>query len=820
MVKKSEKILTTAGVVTLGLSANAAHQEQIHADEVNNQDNSLNLSQTDTLTAAKQAVVKTSQDEMSARMQVDSAQGNLVSAQENLATAQEKLAQSQAAASQIDQVDLKKTELTVNLLQNQVKQAADDAQQAQNNYDQQEKINQNLQAQVTTGQQDVDNAYSELNETKNEVAEKEKQLQQTDTLTYANQRVEKIQQAITQDKQSLVAHQKQISEVGQQIEATEDALQNKQQELLESQNNVTQMAGVMADQQAQKAKLQAQIATQQNQVEKLRRPLAEQTAQALQLSEAYVLALKNLEADSQDIQGLVQASAAFNEGRHPQAFAQKSYAQASDETADEVELSNLSSKQKEELNVYVVDLINQYRRQLGYKDYKVSQNSIQLADKVIEGYNQDNWNWLKQGADVDALLRVGYQFESLAPGSMSSKLSMAKLKKLIAEAVTIWLFYDYPNAPGIVGSHHFEQTQNILKGNYTSEYVGLGFDQVNGGIHLVGFGSYDGRVQKTPVLKSSFDKQRQVLKQAQTGLAQLQAELQQISEKIAQHEETKLALNQKVVSAKEAVKNGRLELAALKASLKDLKATTKQLRKQLTKSYTDLQESQATLQSLTTQFEELAHVLQDKKELVIFNQNKLVTAQDVLAEKREQLAIATAKLAARKSKLEITQFKLNQARQILKKPQAHYDELMSLLQAVAQAQLQSEAYQEQVAEAQQTYQVAQKAYQAVQENRRVATETLKEKKDSEQEKQHSLDGTVTLQYQAQKKAVEVEEMDAKPTENSEKIVEVAIPVQNENQNIEETLGLTVQSIEKPKGFWHGLKAFFKKLLAIFSFGRR
>ena len=168
-----------------------------------------------------------------------------------------------------------------------------------------------------------------------------------------------------------------------------------------------------------------------------------------------------------------------------------SKADQADETRYDV--NNLPQEIKDELNYYVVDLINQMRRQLGLSDVVLSKTSFEFADKVAKEYLKANFS---KAMKDDYRAKGGVGHYAIGVNKVAKEYGMpttdaeeeSKGGQYYENTVTTYVFHDFDDADGVYRKtlgEMKEQLYNDLimlvstKGDYAHTQGILNFDYAN-----------------------------------------------------------------------------------------------------------------------------------------------------------------------------------------------------------------------------------------------------------------------------------------------------------------------------------------------------
>ena len=175
-----------------------------------------------------------------------------------------------------------------------------------------------------------------------------------------------------------------------------------------------------------------------------------------------------------------------------------SKADQADETRYDV--NNLPQEIKDELNYYVVDLINQMRHQLGLPDAVLSKTSLEFADKVAKEYVKANFSHAME-EEYHARGGVGHYAKGI--NKVAKEYGMpttdaeeeSKGGQYYENAVTTYVFHDFDDADGVYRKtlgEMKEQLYNDLimlvstKGDYAHTNGILQFTHANETIYFGG----------------------------------------------------------------------------------------------------------------------------------------------------------------------------------------------------------------------------------------------------------------------------------------------------------------------------------------------
>ena len=178
------------------------------------------------------------------------------------------------------------------------------------------------------------------------------------------------------------------------------------------------------------------------------------------------------------------------------------YVPSKADQADETryDINNLPQEIKDELNYYVVDLINQMRRQLGLPDVVLSKTSLEFADKVAKEYVKANFS---HAMEEDYEKRGGVGHYAIGVNKVAKEYGLPttdkeeenKGEQYYENTVTTYVFHDFDDADGVYRKtlgEMKEQLYNDLimlvstKGDYAHTQGILNFDYAKETVYFGG----------------------------------------------------------------------------------------------------------------------------------------------------------------------------------------------------------------------------------------------------------------------------------------------------------------------------------------------
>ena len=351
--------------------------------------------------------------------------------------------------------------------------------------------------------------------------------------------------------------------------------------------------------------------------------------------------------------------------------------------ADETryDINNLPQEIKDELNYYVVDLINQMRRQLGLSDVVLSKTSLEFADKVAKEYVKANFS---KAMKDDYRAKGGVGHYAIGINKVAKEYGMPttdaeeenKGQQYYENTVTTYTFHNFDDADGVYRKTLGEMKEKLYedlvmlvstKGDYGHTQGILQFDYANETIYFGGVAQSktddfytthfltairneevkDSKWDKTPISNPLSDEViERKLSEARQALADAIT-----ARKNAQ---TKLEATTKAESdAKIALTNAEANLTALKKGESPLANAQKafdEAKERHDKAVVNLSNANALVNNLTVSKATKEEALKDAQVKLKDAEQVLKTAQEALkaeeGKMKELEAIATSKAQA------------------------------------------------------------------------------------------------------------------------------------------------------------------------------
>lgn len=345
------------------------------------------------------------------------------------------------------------------------------------------------------------------------------------------------------------------------------------------------------------------------------------------------------------------------------------------------DINNLPQEIKDELNYYVVDLINQMRRQLGLPDVVLSKTSLEFADKVAKEYVKANFS---KAMKDDYRAKGGVGHYAIGINKVAKEYGMpttdaeeeSKGEQYYENTVTTYSFHNFDDADGVYRKTLGEMKAKLYddlvmlvstKGDYAHTQGILMFDSAHETIYFGGVAqsktddfytthfltaikdSYleGSKWDKTPILNPLSDEvierklseARQTLADAMTARDNTQATFEA---KTKAESDAKLALTNAEANLT-TLKNGESPLANAQKAFDEAKDRHD-------KTVVTLSNANALVNALTTTQSVKEEALKDAQAKLKDAEQVLKTAQEALKVEEDKMkeleAIATSKAQA------------------------------------------------------------------------------------------------------------------------------------------------------------------------------
>ena len=351
--------------------------------------------------------------------------------------------------------------------------------------------------------------------------------------------------------------------------------------------------------------------------------------------------------------------------------------------ADETryDINNLPQAIKDELNYYVVDLINQMRHQLGLSDVVLSKTSLEFADKVAKEYLKANFSKAMKD-DYRAKGGVGHYAIGINKVAKDYGLPTTdaeeenKGEQYYENTVTTYVFHDFDDADGVYRKtlgEMKEQLYNDLimlvstKGDYAHTQGILNFDYAKETVYFGGVAqSKTDDFYTTHFLTSIHDSLVDGSKWDKTPIAnplsdevierKLSEARQALADAMTARDNTQATFEAKTKAesdAKTALTNAEANLTALKKGESPLANAQKafdEVKERHDQAVVTLSNANALVNTLTATQSAKEDALKDAQAKLKDAEQVLKTAQEALKAEEDKMkeleAIATSKAQA------------------------------------------------------------------------------------------------------------------------------------------------------------------------------
>ena len=345
------------------------------------------------------------------------------------------------------------------------------------------------------------------------------------------------------------------------------------------------------------------------------------------------------------------------------------------------DINNLPQEIKDELNYYVVDLINQMRRQLGLPDVVLSKTSLEFADKVAKEYVKANFS---HAMEEDYHARGGVGHYAIGVNKVAKEYGLpttdaeeeSKGEQYYENTVTTYVFHDFDDADGVYRKtlgEMKEQLYNDLimlvstKGDYSHTQGILNFDYAKETVYFGGVAqSKTDDFYTTHFLTSIHDSLVDGSKWDKTPIAnplsdevierKLSEARQALADAMTARDNTQATFEAKTKAesdAKIALTNAEANLTALKKGESPLANAQKafdEVKERHDQAVVTLSNANALVNSLTASKATKEEALKDAQAKLKDAEKVLKTAQEALKAEEDKMkeleAIATSKAQA------------------------------------------------------------------------------------------------------------------------------------------------------------------------------
>ncbi|HEL2217812.1 TPA: SEC10/PgrA surface exclusion domain-containing protein [Streptococcus suis] len=751
MKKKIQRLSSIATVfVSAGMITN------VHAEEVPQATEPKPIAET---SASQQATVTetdvaTTKAELDKANQTVTAQEEVVNqSQKDVDTAKETVNQAQTELVESAELAEQATPENISKAKASIKNAEATVTETSQNLEDKNQAEADSQQAVKDQKTVVSTAQVDVNEKTQAVTEAEKYVNTAQAILDGTGQAEVIAKAeqaekqLTEAKQALVTAQTELTTAKQADKNRQTALDkadqalDKAKQVLEAKTQVANEATAQADETAK------QLATAKTIFQEAEND--KNSINTITLSSEYITALRDYALNYTEkgaeataiLKALSPALKTSNQFKANANDSQTTYA-----------VNELPAEVRQELSWFASELINQVRQAFGTANVVVTDQALEFADMVTDGYVTDNWSRsdvLTTGHDAKAINKAANQFGLATTNSVEEAdglqyyenmhnyayeqktITLTEAKRKVYESIVEFMFNNYEwlhaqniagleatgvnylgvdvsTRTGVTGVHFLTVDPSKLSTSHfgtelvnpnTAQAILSRFEQAEHMLSQATTTNNRAQEAKTKALKEQAESQTQVVT-AQASLTKAQAVPMLTPQAQAN-----------VLTAQEAVKKAEAEHKEAQATLANLQADVKVKQANLAKAKQTLAQKQAILdkakEQLSIEQEKLARLQLDLETAhtnVAVAQTQLSTAQSKLKEAQTYLI----KLEEAPARLEVAKIRLLQASNSLKAKEAILTEALETLAELKQEE----------AKALNHYQTVLSAYQAVLEAQR------------------------------------------------------------------------------------------------------
>ena len=731
-------------------------REVVHAEEVPQATEPKPIAET---SASQQATV-TETDVATAKAELDKANQTVTAqeevvnqAQKDVDTAKETVNQAQTELVESAELAEQATPENISKAKASIKNAEATVTETSQNLEDKNQAEADSQQAVKDQKTVVSTAQVDVNEKTQAVTEAEKDVNTAQAILDGTGQAEVIAKAeqaekqLTEAKQALVTAQTELTTAKQAdknrqtaIEEADQAL-DKAKQVLDAKTQVANEATAQADETAK------QLATAKTIFQEAEND--KNSINTITLSSEYITALRDYALNYTEkgaeataiLKALSPALKTANQFKANANDSQTTYA-----------VNELPAEVRQELSWFASELINQVRQAFGTANVVVTDQALEFADMVTDGYVTDNWSRsdvLTTGHDAKAINKAANQFGLATTNSVEEAdglqyyenmhnyayeqktITLTEAKRKVYESIVEFMFNNYEwlhaqniagleatgvnylgvdvsTRTGVTGVHFLTVDSSKLSTSHfgtelvnpnTAQAILSRFEQAEHMLSQATTTNNRAQEAKTKALKEQAESQTQVVT-AQASLTKAQAVPMLTPQAQAN-----------VLTAQEAVKKAEAEHKEAQATLANLQADVKVKQANLAKAKQTLAQKQAILdkakEQLSIEQEKLARLQLDLETAhtnVAVAQTQLSTAQSKLKEAQTYLI----KLEEAPARLEVAKIRLLQASNSLKAKEAILTEALETLAELKQEE----------AKALNHYQTVLSAYQAVLEAQR------------------------------------------------------------------------------------------------------
>ncbi|WP_421363536.1 SEC10/PgrA surface exclusion domain-containing protein [Streptococcus suis] len=650
-------------------------REVVHAEEVPQATEPKPVAETNTT----QQVTVTEEDVTTAKAELDTAQQavttqeeavnqaqtDVYTAKETVNQAQTELVESAELAEQATPENISKAKETIN-------QAEDNITEASQNLEDKKQAEESTQQAVTDQEGVVSTAQTDVNEKTQAVTEAEKDVDTAQEILDGTGQAEIIARAEQTERQlsatteALTTAQTDLVTAKQADKNRQTAIEEADQALVQANNTLetkTQVAKATTEQADETAKQLATAKTifQEAETDK-------NSINTITLSSEYITALRDYALNYTEkgaeataiLKALSPALKTSNQFKANANDSQTTYA-----------VNELPAEVRQELSWFASELINQVRQAFGTANVVVTDQALEFADMVTDGYVTDNWSRsdvLTIGHDAKAINKAANQFGLATTNSVEEvdglqyyenmhnygyeqkTITLTEAKRKVYESIVEFMFNNYEwlhaqniagleatgvnylgvdvsTRTGVTGVHFLTVDPSKLSTRHfgtelvnpnTAQAILSRFEQAENMLSQATTTNNQAQEAKTKALKEQAESQAQVVT-AQASLTKAQAVPMLTPQAQAN-----------VLTAQEAVKKAEAEHKEAQANLANLQADVKVKQANLAKAKQTLAQKQA--------------ILDKAKEQLSIEQEKLARLQSDLETAHTNVAVAQTKL--------------------------------------------------------------------------------------------------------------------------------------------------------------------------------
>ncbi|WP_203351035.1 SEC10/PgrA surface exclusion domain-containing protein [Streptococcus uberis] len=467
-----KKLLTGLGLGAVALAT--ASTTQVEAAQVTTAPSPTTQTSTTTASSQLTQTVPTQSDVVAAQTNltdvnnqvatqqgvVESAQQNVTTAQQNVTTAQTNVDSAQQLANQATPTNIASAQQDVTTAQTNVDSAQQAVTTAQQNVTSAQQAVTTQQANVTSAQQAVTTQQGVVDSAQQAVTTAQAALDGTGASTIIATR-DQAQANVTSSQQAVTTAQTNLSNAVSSDAARTTAINNATTLVNTANTNLSSAqtelntAQTVANQTATTLNTANTTLTSAQNVANAINTLVT-TQEYIDAMKVYANSMPGTTQYNDAIAKLKQINASVR--------AMNTYkSNPNDKAVVLTDLNNLDTATRQNLSLFMADLINQIRKQFGTTLATVTPSSLVLSDNVTDIYVSDNWDWNKVstiGHDLNALnnagtsLGVSYTGEDLNSWQTQySSLSLDDLKRLAYESLLDFLYngQEWLHAESITG---------------------------------------------------------------------------------------------------------------------------------------------------------------------------------------------------------------------------------------------------------------------------------------------------------------------------------------------------------------------------------